>query len=493
MSIAGIAALGLAFLLGLAVLVALARAVSTPRAHPRIPPLPESALEEAAGVEDQLALLIKRATVSDYDKREEDEAAFAAFKEDLKGLYPRVHAAMKREEPGDRALLFTWEGSGASDGSTALGPAILCAHFDVVPAEDAALWEHGPFSGDIAESCVWGRGAQDIKLTLASALHAAERLLAAGFRPRRSIYFAFGGDEEIGGQRGARLIGEALASRGLKASFLLDEGGPIADGMLSFADRPLALVGIAEKGYMDVAVEAEGAGGHASMPPRRTAPGNLARALVSIESSPPRARLGFTVRSFLDALAPFAPFPIRLLFRNLWLFGPLVKAVFGAGHTTNAMIRSTFALTMLQGSAKENVLADRASANVNVRILPGDDSGRALARLARLARPYGASARPAHPEAVVEPLPESPVDHEGYRAIEAALGDSFPEAAAVPFLFSAGTDTKHYRGVTQAMYRLTPIRQTSAQLEGVHGRDERVEIGNLRRCEIFYERLISRL
>jgi carboxypeptidase PM20D1 len=493
MSIAGLVGIALVSLLGLAVLVALARAVATPRAPAAAPPLADSALGEAAGVEEDLALLIRRATVSRYDEGEEDSSAFEAFKGDLASLYPRVHATLKREEIGDRALLFTWEGSDEKPSPTGLRPVILCAHFDVVPAEDAALWTHGPFSGDIAEGCVWGRGAQDIKLTLASALHAAERLLAAGFRPRRSVYFAFGGDEEIGGQRGARLIGEALASRQVRASFLLDEGGPVADGMLSFADRPLALVGIAEKGYMDVAVEAEGSGGHASMPPRRTAPGNLARALVAIESAPPRMRLGYTVRSFLDRLAPFAPFPIRLLFRNLWLFGPLVKAVFGAGHTTNAMIRSTFALTMLQGSAKENVLADKAKANVNVRILPGESSGQALARLARLAGRHGATARAAHPEAVVEPLPESPVDHEGYRAIEAALGDSFPEAAAVPFLFSAGTDTKHYRGVTEAMYRLTPLKQGSAQLEGVHGRDERVEIGNLRRCEIFYQRLISRL
>jgi carboxypeptidase PM20D1 len=279
----------------------------------------------------------------------------------------------------------------------------------------------------------------------------------------------------------------------VKASFLLDEGGPIADGMLSFASRPLALVGIAEKGYMDVSVEAEGAGGHASMPPRRSAAGNLARAVVAIESSPPRARLGFAVRSFLDGLSPYVPFAIRALFRNLWLFGPLVKLFFGSGHTTNAMVRTTYAPTMLQGSAKENVLADIARANVNVRILPGESSGEVLARMARLARPSGATVRIAHPEALVEPLPESPVDHEGYRAVEAALARSFPEAACVPFLFSAGTDTKHYRGAVEAMYRLTPIKQSSTQMEGVHGRDERVEVPNLRRCEIFYKRLLESL
>jgi carboxypeptidase PM20D1 len=488
MSIASIFGVSLASLFGLAIVVSLIRAIATPRAAPRAEALADAALEEAAGVEDALAAVIRRPTVSSYDKASEDEAAFALLKKDLERLFPKVHEAMTREEVGDRAILFTWKGRDKK-----LPSAIMCAHFDVVPAEDAAQWKRPPFSGDIEGGCVWGRGSQDIKLTLVSALHAAERLIGEGFAPERTVYFAFGGDEEIGGSRGARLLGETLASRKVEGAFLLDEGGPVSDGMLSFADRPIALIGIAEKGYMDVTVEAAGMGGHASMPPRRTAAGNLARAVVAIEAAPPRAKLGFTVRKFLGTVASYSPFSIRVLFRNLWLFGPLVKAVFGASASTNAMIRSTFALTMLQGSPKENVLADLARANVNVRIIPGSSSQRILDKMARLAGMHGATVKVAHLEALVEPLPESPIDNDGYRAIEAALGEAFPDAAAVPFLFSAGTDTKHYRPVASAMYRLTPIKQTSEQLEGVHGRDERVAVSNLRRCEIFYKRLLSRL
>jgi len=468
--------------------VAATRALATPRAAPRGPALPESALEAAAGVEDALAAVVRRPTVSYYDRSAEDEEAFAALKRDLVGLFPEVHATMAREEIGDRALLYTWRGRDET-----LEPVLLCAHFDVVPAEDAELWKHPPFSGDIAEGCVWGRGCQDIKLMLVSALHAAERLIDEGFVPRRTILFAFGGDEEIGGDRGARRVGEALAARGVRASFLLDEGGPISDGMLPFADRPLALVGIAEKGYMDLTVEAEGSGGHASMPPRRSAVGNLARAVADIEDSPSAARLGYTVRAFLEGIAPYSPFGMRFLFRNLWLSGGLLKAVFARSPATSAMIRTTCAPTMLQGSAKENVLADKARANINVRILPGERSAGVIARLDRLARRRGASIRLEHPESLVEPLPESPVDHDGYRAIAAALERSFPDAASVPFLFSAGTDTKHYLGAVGAMYRFSPVKQTSEQLEGVHGRDERVEVGNLRRCELFYKCLMERL
>jgi carboxypeptidase PM20D1 len=488
MSLAAALGLSLASLLALAIAVVLIRTLAAASARPIAPPLREEALEEATGVELALSALVRRATVSRYRRGEEDEEAFSGFKRDLAALFPLSRASMRFEEIGDRGLLYEWEGSDPS-----LAPAIICAHFDVVPAEDAARWRRGPFSGEIAEACVWGRGAQDVKVTLACALHAAERLLGAGFRPRRSLYFAFGGDVEVGGSRGARLLGRALAARGVRASFLLDEGGPIADGLFSFAKRPLALIGVAEKGYLDVTLEAAGAGGHASMPPRRTAVGDLARAVAAIEGSASPARLGYTLRSFLGAIAPYASFPTRALFRNLWLFAPLVKVILGSSPGTNALMRSTCAPTMLEGSAKENVLADSAKANINARIVPGESSAEVLARLGALASSHGATVRPAHLEDVKEPLPESPVDHEGYRAISAALAASFPEAVAVPFLFAASTDTKHYLGVAEAMYRLTPILQSPSDLEGVHGRDERVEIANLRRCEIFYKKLLESL
>ncbi|MBL8966699.1 MAG: M20/M25/M40 family metallo-hydrolase, partial [Spirochaetaceae bacterium] len=367
--------------------VAVIRAIATPRAAPPSPPLPEAALAEAEGVEDRLAAAVRRATVSSFDAAAEDDEAFAAFKRDLAHLFPRVHAALPKRELGERALVYEWKGSDPT-----LAPVILCAHFDVVPADDAAEWRHGPFSGDIAEGAVWGRGTQDIKVCLVAALDAAERILAAGRKPRRTVYFAFGGDEEVGGNRGAAAIAAHLAEAGVRASFLLDEGGPVADGMLSFADRPLALVGIAEKGYLDAAVETKGSGGHASMPPKRSAAGDLARAVAAVEAKPSPARLTYTVRNFLDRLAPYAPFAYRLLFRNLWLTGPLVKAAFSAAPTTNALVRTTAAPTMLQGSAKENVLADRARANVNMRILPGDTTEAALERLSRLVARHGAAA-----------------------------------------------------------------------------------------------------
>lgn len=483
---AALAILGCAILVSL--VVALVRTLMTARAKPGSAPLPEASLETATGVEGKLAALVKRPTVSWHDYGRADRAAFAGLTADLVRLFPLVHKNLDRKEIGDWGLLYEWKGSDPS-----LAPAILCSHFDVVPAEDAKEWSHPPFSGDVAEGYVWGRGSQDIKCTLACILDAAERLLAEGFCPRRGIYFAFGGDEEVGGPRGAGAIGGWLSARGVRASFLLDEGGPVADGMLSFADRPLALVGIAEKGYIDVSLIATGRGGHASMPPRRSATGDLARAIAAVEASPGPARLTYTVRQFLERLAPFTPFGYRFLFRNLWLLAPVVKAAFGATATTNALIRTTAAPTMLEGSSKENVLADRARGTINVRILPGESSAQVLDRLTKVVRRTGVGVEPAHEGLTVEALPESKIDHEGYRAIEAALALAFPEAACLPFLFSAGTDTKHYRDVASAIYRMTPLRQTQADLAGIHGRDERVGVGNLRRCAIFYKALLASL
>ncbi|MCE5255395.1 MAG: M20/M25/M40 family metallo-hydrolase [Spirochaetaceae bacterium] len=435
---------------------------------------------------EKLACLVQCKTVSYYDPEKEDEGEFTRLKAGLSQLYPLVNAKLRLDKPSNRALLYTWEGKDPS-----LAPVILCAHFDVVPPGDEAAWLHGPFSGELIDGELWGRGTQDIKVLMACILEAAESLLGQGFQPKHTIYFAFGGDEEIGGSRGAHAIGEFLGKQGVKASFLLDEGGPIAVRMLSFVERPLALIGVAEKGYADMVVTAEGQGGHASMPPRHTATGNLGRAIAYIEGHPSPARLTGTIRSFLSLLAPYSRQPYHFLFSALWLTAPAIRLAFAASPTTNALIRTTAACTMLQGSMKENVLADHAEANLNVRILPGESSQQVLERLAIQVKPFGASVFVKHPEAVVEPSAESGTDNEGWKAIVSALAVSHPSAACVPFLFSAGTDTKHYKDIVQATYRLTALPQDSEALERVHGDNERVNIEDLLRCGYFYLNLME--
>ncbi|MCX7023403.1 MAG: M20/M25/M40 family metallo-hydrolase [Spirochaetes bacterium] len=465
--------------------VAVMRTLAVPRAHP--PGKPDPALARRfSGTEEALAALVRCPTVSRFGDDGYDAAASDSFREELARRFPLVHERLLRRDVGERAMLFEWPGSTSAD------PVLLMSHYDVVPTGEAP-WTHEPFSGDLAGEYVWGRGSQDTKVTLVGALAAAESLLAGGFAPGRTVFFGFGGDEEVGGVRGAASIAEYLEKRNVRLAFLLDEGGVIADGILSFADRPLALVGISEKGYVDFTIEVPGSGGYASMPPKRTAAGDLARAMIAVERKRPRARLTYTVRSMLAALAPYAPFPLRLALRNLWLSAPLVKAVFGASGLTNALIRTTAAVTMLSASDKENVLPDRVRANVNVRVLPGDTVSLVMTRLARIAAPFGARVKLTRDGHANDPLPESPVMGEGWDAIASALAVTHPEAAIIPFLFSAGTDTKHYRGIADAMYRISPIVQTSDDISRVHGTDERISMENVRRCAAFYRELESRL
>jgi carboxypeptidase PM20D1 len=370
---------------------------------------------------------------------------------------------------------------------------ILSSHFDVVPPGNADAWRLPPFSGIVAGDYVHGRGSQDVKVTITGIMEAAERLLEEGFVPARTVYFAFGGDEETGGIRGASAIASVLEERGVRAAFLLDEGGFVADRMIPVADRPLALVAVAEKGYIDIAIHADSEGGHASMPPRHTAAGLVAKAVTLSESSPSPTRLTATIRRFLRDLSPYVPFGYRFLFRNLCITAPLVKAALARSPATNALVRTTAAATMLSGSEKENVLPFKASAVLNVRVLPGSDVASSMARIESIAARSGARAEFAHQGHAVEPPPESPVDHEGYRCIAAAIGSVFPESAAVPFLLAAGTDSKHYLGVAEAVYRFAPIMQTREDLAGIHGTDERISVENVRRCCLFYETLLRGL
>ncbi len=436
----------------------------------------------------KLSRLVSCPTVSAYDSADEDESAFSRLKEALPALFPGIHAAAELEEPSSRALLYTWAGS-----EPELEPVILCAHFDVVPPGDPGKWKRGAFSGEIAEGCIWGRGTQDIKVLLASILEAADRLAGKGFKPRRTIYLAFGGDEETGGTRGAAAIAARLKERNVKASFLLDEGGPIALGLLSFVRKPLALVGVAEKGYLDLRLSAAGKGGHASMPPSQTAPGSLAKAICSIERHPSPARLTKTIRSFILSLSKEAAQPYRFLFSNLWLSAPALIAAFGAAPTTNALIRTTRACTMLQASPKENVLADKAEATINIRILPGETVEGTVQRVSKLVTPFGVEVSPKHPGHEVEPSEESSADSEGWESIRSALAISHPEAACLPFLFSAGTDTKHYRALVRDTYRFTCVPQDSEDLKGVHGENEKLRMEDLDRCCLFYESLLRSL
>src|SRR5882724_2796478 len=343
-----------ALLVGLVVLaaVALERTFTFRSRQPQAAAVAVEPLDSAA-LAQRLGGALRFKTVSYQDSSQFDAREFDGFQRYLRATFPRLHTALTLEKVNGYGLLYAWTGADPN-----LPPIVLLAHQDVVPVEPGTegRWTEPPFEGRIAGGYVWGRGALDDKGSLVGILEAVEQLVAAGAKPRRTVYLAFGYDEEVGGRRGAARIADLLASRNVHPEWVLDEGGALATGLVTGISGPVALVGIAEKGYVTVAITAQAEGGHSSMPPDETAVGILAAAIVRLEHDQmPRAVRGPTAAMF-DYLGPEMSFGPRLVMANRWLLGGILAHEFGATPQGNAMLRTTTAPTVLQAGVKENVL-----------------------------------------------------------------------------------------------------------------------------------------
>ncbi|MEF7614655.1 M20 family peptidase [Aquincola sp. MAHUQ-54] len=474
----------------LAVLVLLAAAVAanTVRQGSRQIDVPAVApvAVDAAATAQRLSAAVRFPTVSHDGRPDASAEAFRQLHAWLERAYPQAHAALRREQVGGLSLLYTWEGADRS-----APPIMLMAHQDVVPVAPGTEgdWQAGPFAGTVHDGFVWGRGAWDDKGNLVAMMEAVELLAREGFRPRRTVYLAFGHDEETGGERGAKAIAALLASRGVRLEFVLDEGLLITEGVLKGLDAPLALIGVAEKGYVNLSLTAHGTPGHASMPPRDTAIGTLARALARLEARPMPAQIDGVSAEMFAAIAPeMQPGP-RVLLSNLWLFGPLVRRQLEQGTSTNAMLRSTAALTMVAGGNKVNVLPGQAQAHVNVRLLPGDTAEAAAAHAHRAIGDAGvAVAQASGPRAEASPV--SPSDSASYRLIARTVRELFPGTVVAPGLMIAATDSRHMLPIADQVYRFSPVRARSEDLPRFHGTNERISTANLAELVGFYHRLL---
>src|SRR5256884_3438411 len=346
---------------------------------------------DTAALAQRLAGALRFKTISYQDSSQFDAREFDAFQRYLRATFPRLHAALKLEQVNGYGLLYEWTGSDPNR-----QPIVLLAHQDVVPVElgTESRWTEPPFEGRIAGGYVWGRGALDDKGSLVGILEAVEHLVAVGTKPRRTVFLAFGYDEEVGGRRGAAHIADLLASRNVHPELVLDEGGALATGLVTGISAPVALVGIAEKGYVTVALTAQAEGGHSSMPPDETAVGILAAGITRLEHHQmSRAVRGPTAAMF-DYLGPEMPFGPRLVLANRWLFERILARRFGATPQGNAMLRTTTAPTVLQAGIKENVLPSSARALVNFRILPGDSVASVLEHVRQAVRGSRVSLQP---------------------------------------------------------------------------------------------------
>jgi carboxypeptidase PM20D1 len=447
-------------------------------------PVPGMESIDVPAASGRLSEMIRRRTVSSRDADRVDYREYESFIALLPGLYPEAHRAMARERAGGYSLLYRWKGSSVE---AATEPLFLMAHYDVVAADDSG-WECPPFSGELRDGKVWGRGSLDTKCTLCCALEAVEILARSGYVPGRDIYLAFGHDEEIGGE-GAPSIVALLAERGIRPGLVLDEGGGVVEGAFPGVAKPAALVGVAEKGITDLEISARGPGGHASTPPRRGVPAALARAIVRLERRPFPARLPGPTLAMLDSIGRHAPFGLRLVLANLWLFKPLLIRAFTArGGETNAMCRTTAAVTMLKGSDGANILPARAQATVNARIAIGETVEGALRRIRRAIGDEGIEVSVARPG---EPSPVSEMEGPGWDIVAAAISATYPEAVVAPYVALGATDARRYAPICRRVYRFSPFEFSRSERESMHAANEAIPAPKLGKGIEFYLRLIE--
>jgi carboxypeptidase PM20D1 len=453
-----------------------------------VPLAPAIAVDEMA-VADKLAGAVRFHTVADVRDAQANAQEFRKLHAFLEEQFPRVHATLKRETVGGLGLLYTWQGT-----DPGAKPVVLMAHQDVVPLEPGseAKWFSGAFDGVVRDGYVWGRGTWDDKGNIVAQLEAVESLLQAGFKPRQTVYLAFGADEEVGGLRGAKEIAALLQSRGVKAEFVLDEGLFIADGMMPGLTRPVAIIGIAEKGYVDVRLKASGVPGHASAPPPpgQTAIAKLGTALRRLDQEQMPARLEGVAREMFETLAPEMGGMQRVALSNLWLFRPLVLRQLQQAASTNAMVRTTTALTIVGGGNKSNVIPGEATAVVNFRIIPGETRQDVLAHVREKA---GEGVEVTELPAGKDPTGISPTSAAAYRTLARTQRSLFPDVLVAPALFVAGSDSSHFTAISDNIYRYSPIRVQAQDLPRLHGTNERIATANLADMVRFYRLLLTNL
>lgn len=431
-----------------------------------------------------LATAVRFKTVSYEDDSLRDTSAFSALHRFLYEKYPLAFSTFVRENISSQSLLLRWDGNDAK-----LKPVIFLSHQDVVPATDeGGKWTHAPFSGDVDAQFIYGRGTIDDKCGVLGLLEAAEYLLSKNFKPKRTIYFAFGHDEEVGGS-GAKSMAQFFSDKKIEAEYILDEGGSMTDGIIKEVKQNVALIGIAEKGRATVDLSVDIDGGHSSMPPKQTAIGILSEAVTKLEAHPFEARYDGGTKALFDYIAPEMNFVSKMVFANAWLFSPIIKKILSGKNSTNAAIRTTTAVTIFKSGEKENVLPHHASASVNFRILPGETAEDVVSHVKNVIHDERVKIKLR--EGYTNPSVVSNSNSAGFKTISKTIREIFPEVVVAPYLVIGATDARQYQNVSKNIYRFIPLVLTDEDLKRMHGINERISIENYKDVIRFYVRIIE--
>ena len=475
--------MGIVFILlaALAVLIAVV-IVRTLAFHPRAEmavQANEEAFDRDAAV-DNLRRLVQCKTVSYKDAAREDDAEFDKLIDLLPSLYPKVFASCSFERLADRGLLFCWKGK-ASD-----APAVMMAHYDVVPVNEE-MWDKPPFEGIIEDGVLWGRGTLDTKVTFNGVLTAAEHLIGEGFTPAQDIYFAFSGGEEVNGP-GAVHIVDWFEKQGITPAMVVDEGGAVVENVFPGVTAPCGMIGIAEKGMMDVEYTTLSGGGHASAPKPKTPVDTLARACRRLVENPFKAHLTPPVAKMFDTLGRHSTFVYRMIFANLWLFGGVLDLICKkSGGELNALMRTTVAFTQMSGSAAANVIPPKATMVSNIRLNPMDTMDSAKAYIEKTIADDTVQVTILHG---INPSRISRTDCAGWDKVARAVASTWQGCIVTPYLMVQCSDSRHYGRISDRVYRFSAMDLTSEERATIHGNNERIRLDCACRAVEFYIRLM---
>ncbi len=436
-------------------------------------PDPERAMDYAR----KLSAMVRYDTVSVPGTEQREK--FLGFHKVLEELFPLVHEKLEKTEI-DGNLLYCWKGEQSDK------PLVLMSHQDVVPVE--GVWEHEPFSGDIEDGKVWGRGSSDTKGSVMAFFQAAEELLAAGYTPPQDVYLSSSCTEEWGGDGCPKIVAE-LERRGVKPYLVCDEGGGIIAEPIGGIPGNFAMVGVFEKGKADVKFTASSEGGHASAPKAHSPVARLAAFVNDAETHPVfRRKLPKEVAAMFETLAPYASFPLKLVFGNLWLFRPvLLKVLPLISAPAGAMIRTTIAFTMMSGSDACNVMPQEASVSANMRFIPHQGMEESLKIIRKLAEKHNLTMEVLSANDYTEPVD---INGEAFRTVQRVIEETFPGCAGSPYVMTGATDSRFYQTICDNVVRFAPVIYGPEQMKGMHGLNENIEYNCLPGAVDFYKNLI---
>lgn len=427
-----------------------------------------------------LGELVKCKTVSRYSHDEEDDAEFEKLISLLPTLYPHVFEKCTLQKMEDRGLLFHWQGKTEGE------PAVLMAHYDVVPVNEDK-WEKPPFAAIIENGVMWGRGTLDTKVTFNGVLSAADHLIAQGFVPENDIYFAFSGGEEVNGL-GAVHIVNYFKEKGITLGTVVDEGGAVVEKVFPGVNKPCALIGIAEKGLLDLRYTVQSNGGHASAPKPHTPVGVLARACTRVEGKPFKAHITPPVAQMFDTLGRHSTFLYRVIFANQWCFAPVLDMIAKkSGGEMNALMRTTVAFTQMSGSTASNVIPPSASMVSNIRLNPEDTVESAKEYIRKVIDDEQVTLEVVNG---TDPSRISRTDCDGWKKVAKAVADTWQGAIVSPYLMVQCSDSRHYGVISDRVYRFSAMDLTSEERATIHGNNERIRLESIGRAVEFYIRLM---